>query len=317
MRWAEFILLLAGAVAQDRMPQSLPHQQPVYTEEARKALVNATATVRLVVGTDGIPKDVVIVRGPGFGLDENAVMAVREWRFTPAIKKGAPVEQIANVEVTFRLLNSKHENQFARLAFTLPPGVPRPQLIQGKIPDNPRGNDPYRLRIVLTAAADGRVKDIRVIEATLKEWGEAAAQLIGGWRFEPGREDVTGELELLRGMPASPIRRSPTTQVPAGPVDLALMAPHLLLPLDGTEFANPLRRTTLQWEPSPGAASYVVETAYDDGGEWHPYPAVEVKATSYTFNFIGAQAGRWRVWPVNINGAPGNPSEWRTFRYTR
>jgi len=40
-----------------------------------------------------------------------------------------------------------------------------------------------------------------------------------------------------------------------------------------------------------------------------------VNGTAYTFNFIGAQPGRWRVWPLNRNGKRGNPSEWRTFRY--
>jgi hypothetical protein len=33
--------------------------------------------------------------------------------------------------------------------------------------------------------------------------------------------------------------------------------------------------------------------------------------------FVGAQPGRWRVWPVNSSGQRGNPSEWRTFRFLK
>jgi hypothetical protein len=42
-----------------------------------------------------------------------------------------------------------------------------------------------------------------------------------------------------------------------------------------------------------------------------------VTGTSYTFNFVGAQPGRWRVSSVNGGGVAGPPSGWRQFRYTR
>jgi len=48
-----------------------------------------------------------------------------------------------------------------------------------------------------------------------------------------------------------------------------------------------------------------------------PGTAFVTRATEYTFEFVGAQPGRWRVWPVNKQGKRGNPSEWRTFRYLR
>jgi len=39
-------------------------------------------------------------------------------------------------------------------------------------------------------------------------------------------------------------------------------------------------------------------------------------STTYTFNFVGAQPGRWRVWAVNGSGMPGSKSGWREFRFT-
>jgi hypothetical protein len=37
----------------------------------------------------------------------------------------------------------------------------------------------------------------------------------------------------------------------------------------------------------------------------------------YTFDFVGAQPGRWRVWALDKNGKPGQKSPWWTFHYTR
>jgi hypothetical protein len=37
--------------------------------------------------------------------------------------------------------------------------------------------------------------------------------------------------------------------------------------------------------------------------------AFVVNGTEYTFDFIGAQAGRWRVWPVNNTGRSPRQSQ--------
>jgi len=39
----------------------------------------------------------------GFGLDDQAVDAVRRWVFSPATKNGEPVDVRINVEVNFKL----------------------------------------------------------------------------------------------------------------------------------------------------------------------------------------------------------------------
>jgi hypothetical protein len=71
-----------------------------------------------------------------------------------------------------------------------------------------------------------------------------------------------------------------------------------------------------------GAASYLLEWDYCYNDVWaaelHKFVAkVPVKGTEGSFDFVGAQPGRWRVWSVKANGALGSPSEWRTFRYLR
>jgi protein TonB len=46
-----------------------------------------------------------VVKGPGLGLEEKAVEAVKQWRFKPALgPSGKPVAVVVPIEVTFRLL---------------------------------------------------------------------------------------------------------------------------------------------------------------------------------------------------------------------
>jgi TonB family protein len=44
-----------------------------------------------------------VVRGLGFGLDQKAIDAVRNWKFNPALKDGRPVDVQISVEVEFHL----------------------------------------------------------------------------------------------------------------------------------------------------------------------------------------------------------------------
>jgi len=59
------------------------------------------AWVEVTVGADGLPKEVHIKRGLGFGLDEKATAAVKHYRFLPAMKKGTPIEASRIVMVNF------------------------------------------------------------------------------------------------------------------------------------------------------------------------------------------------------------------------
>jgi outer membrane biosynthesis protein TonB len=53
------------------------------------------------VSDEGVPTDVRVVRGLGFGLDEKAAAAVWRYRFFPAMKKGKPIAARRNVIVNF------------------------------------------------------------------------------------------------------------------------------------------------------------------------------------------------------------------------
>jgi TonB family protein len=62
-----------------------------YTEEARKAGVEGTVVLDLVVGQDGRVREVRVVSGLDHGLTEAAIAAAKECRFSPGEKDGTPV----------------------------------------------------------------------------------------------------------------------------------------------------------------------------------------------------------------------------------
>jgi len=59
--------------------------------------------ISLLVGTDGLPTDLHVVKSVGAGLDEKALDSVSKYRFKPAMKDGNPVPARITVEVSFRL----------------------------------------------------------------------------------------------------------------------------------------------------------------------------------------------------------------------
>jgi TonB family protein len=78
--------------------------EPEYSEEARKARLNGTVLLRIVIDVDGSPIDIQVVRSPGLGLGERAMQSVAKWRFRPGRRDGKPVAVSATIEVNFSLL---------------------------------------------------------------------------------------------------------------------------------------------------------------------------------------------------------------------
>jgi protein TonB len=74
-----------------------------YTEEARRRGLTGEVVMEIVVRRDGSVGNVHLLEGLGLGLDERAIAAVRQWQFTPAERKGVPVDVIVEVGVEFRL----------------------------------------------------------------------------------------------------------------------------------------------------------------------------------------------------------------------
>jgi periplasmic protein TonB len=84
-------------------PRLIKEVRADYTDEARRANVTGEVVLEIVVRRDGSVGDVRVLRRLGSGLEQRAIEAVRQWRFSPARLKGAPVDVIVEVSVEFKL----------------------------------------------------------------------------------------------------------------------------------------------------------------------------------------------------------------------
>ena len=67
-----------------------------------KAPFSAIVLVRLIVDKDGMPQDVHISRSYNPDFDREAINAVKQYRFKPAMHEGAPVAVAVTIEVNFK-----------------------------------------------------------------------------------------------------------------------------------------------------------------------------------------------------------------------
>jgi TonB family protein len=84
-------------------PRLLREVKAEYTDEGRRRGITGEVLLEIIVQSDGSVGQVSILRGLGAGLDQRAVAAVRQWRFAPARRRGAPVDVIVQVAVDFTL----------------------------------------------------------------------------------------------------------------------------------------------------------------------------------------------------------------------
>src|SRR5262249_45265139 len=73
-----------------------------YTDEARRRGISGDVVLEIVVRRDGsVGQDIKILKGLPEGLNDRAINAVRQWRFTPAKRQGVPVDVIVEAAVEF------------------------------------------------------------------------------------------------------------------------------------------------------------------------------------------------------------------------
>ena len=84
-------------------PRLLREVKADYTEDARQRNISGAVVLEIVVRRDGSVGDIRILQGLAGGLNDRAVQAVRQWRFSPAHRQGAAVDVIVEVAVEFKL----------------------------------------------------------------------------------------------------------------------------------------------------------------------------------------------------------------------
>jgi protein TonB len=85
-----------------REPKKLVHIAPEYPEIARRAGVQGVVILEAILDATGRVDSVRVLRSQPL-LDEAAIRAVRQWRYSPTELNGVPVPVLMTITVQFSL----------------------------------------------------------------------------------------------------------------------------------------------------------------------------------------------------------------------
>jgi protein TonB len=84
-------------------PQFLRRSLPQYPRLARRLGVEGTVTLRLAIDASGKLSGVEVIQSAGHGFDEEALRAVQQSSFAPAVREGRPIACLALLQIRFQL----------------------------------------------------------------------------------------------------------------------------------------------------------------------------------------------------------------------
>ena len=73
--------------------------KPEYSEQARKARLEGEVSLRCLIDEEGSARNCRVDRPAGLGLDEKAVAAVSQWKFSPGTRGGQRVAVEAGLKI--------------------------------------------------------------------------------------------------------------------------------------------------------------------------------------------------------------------------
>jgi protein TonB len=85
-----------------KQPQKIKYVAPVYPVTAQMAKVEGTVIIEAVISPTGDVQDARILQSVPL-LDQAALDAVRQWKYTPSLLNGVPVPVVFTVMVQFKL----------------------------------------------------------------------------------------------------------------------------------------------------------------------------------------------------------------------
>ena len=176
-----------------------------FTDKARKEGQEGVVVLELVVGTDGLPRDIKVTRSLTPDLDEAALDAVRRWKFSPGTKDGEAVAVLINAEISFSLGNQgRHRSpSAARSQGTLSGrackdggGIQSPRATYMPGPafsEEEKGSEGAGhtgvVILSLIVSPDGTPKDVKVTRSLEPDLDRKAIETVNAWKFDPATRD--------------------------------------------------------------------------------------------------------------------------------
>lgn len=187
--WSNGAMRVGGNI---RPPLKTRDVRPVYPPLAMQARVSGLVLVEAQIGTNGAVEDARILKSVPL-LDQAALDAVRQWRFTPTLLNGRPVPVIVTLTVRF-VLDSPDE-----VSDTVRNTGQGPLVVKEVKPLYPlealRSGAEGTVEVEITIGTDGKVQDSRILRS-VPMLDEAALDAARQWEFVPPPRVTVTTIEL-------------------------------------------------------------------------------------------------------------------------
>jgi TonB family protein len=178
---------MAGDVAPSVAEYTTP---PLYSDEARRAGVEGVVVVQAHVDVNGRVSAARLAQGLGFGLDQNALLALRQWQFRPGERHGAAAAMNVAIEIAFTLRNESINAQIANdMVSLVGPGVIPPQAVRVVHPATRHDSAAGTVVLDVVLLEDGTPRIIRILRSVAPDIDDAAVRAFEQWRFSPAQQD--------------------------------------------------------------------------------------------------------------------------------
>ena len=168
-------------------PEILSRAQPDFPLEASRARLRGPVVVKCLVAVNGAPENCAVESSLGMGLDEAALAAVADWRWSPARRAdGSPALAYMTVAVNFGTpaANVWH---MTRAGYDLPPGARRPHLNHAEFP-RAKPSAEQDIELTFTIDEHGRPGDFNADKMDSK-FVKEIVDSVRKWRFDPAVKD--------------------------------------------------------------------------------------------------------------------------------
>jgi TonB family protein len=186
------IRVVNRAAEQDVAPTVAEYTTPpLYSDDARRAGVEGVVVALAQIDANGRVNSARVGRGLGFGLDQNALVALRQWRFHPGVRNGVAAPMDVEIEIGFTLRNESINAQIANdMVSLVGPGVTPPQAVK-VVNVRPSGASAAAGIVALDVVLleNGTPRIVRILRSLGADADEMAVRTFEQWRFSPALKD--------------------------------------------------------------------------------------------------------------------------------
>src|SRR5262249_37653409 len=147
---------------------------------ARDNKVEGTVTIEGAFDVRGCMRVLRSVKSIGFGLDENALAALRSWRFSPAKRNGEPIKAVAQIDIDFSLATALPV-EYDDIS-SVGPGITAPTVVRRVEPQyTDEARQAHLVGIVILQAVvqtDGTARILKIVKALPLGLTESALEAI-------------------------------------------------------------------------------------------------------------------------------------------